>query len=365
MTIEQIEHCAGCFLCAEVCPKKCISISLDKLGHMQPLVDTAMCIDCGVCVKACPEMSAVDKKSPIRVLASWDKDEASREKSSSGGLATVLSRNMIEEGGVVYGCAFVKPFAFEHIRCSTIEDLERLRGSKYVQSDTSKCWDALRKDIKQGRKVLFIGTPCQSAAARKAVKDAVNLFTVDLVCHGVPSVKMLKESLPREFFNMSFDKVEFRASTKFKFSAKSGQTVVYDRKLSEDWFLKGFFTALFYRDSCYSCKYANATRCGDITLGDFWGVNEAMINTNVEKGLSMLMINTDKGEQLVDAIKDCINTIERPLDEAILGNKQLSKPMPRRWGARVFSSLYPYCGFKTSLFASIPIIVIKNILLRK
>ncbi len=365
MTIEKVEHCAGCFLCAEVCPKKCISISYDKLGHTQPRIDTATCVDCEACVKACPEMSVVDKKASTKVLASWDKDDASREKSSSGGLATALSNKVIEEGGVVYGCAFVQPFAFEHIRCSTMDELERLRGSKYVQSDTSKCWATLRKDIKQGRKVLFIGTPCQVAAARRAVRDAENLFTVDLICHGVPSVKILKDSLPADFFTLSFDKVEFRASTKYHFSAKSGISVVYDRKLSEDWFLKGFFTALYYRDSCYACKYANATRCGDITLGDFWGVDEALIDTDVEKGLSLVMVNTDKGGQLVDDIKDRINIVERPVDEAIAGNKQLSKPMPRRWGARVFSTLYPYCGFKPSLFASIPVVVIKNLLLRK
>ena len=365
MTIDKVEHCAGCFLCAEVCPKKCISITYDKLGHSQPHIDVTSCVDCGACVKVCPEMSLVDKCTPLKVLASWEKDELSREKSSSGGLATVLSRKVIEEGGVVYGCAFVQPFSFEHIRCVTIEELERLRGSKYVQSDTSKCWKSLRKDIKEGRKVLFIGTPCQVAAARKATKYAENLLTADLICHGVPSVNMLKDSLPDSIFTLTFDDVSFRSSTDFYFSAKKGNSIVYDRKLSKDWYLKGFFTALFYRDSCYSCKYANSKRCSDITLGDFWGVDESLIDTDKEKGLSLVMINTDKGNQLVDSIKDNVNSVERPLDEAIAGNKQLSKPMTRRWAARVFSVLYPHCGFKFSLFASIPLIVMKNLLLKK
>lgn len=365
MTIDKVEHCAGCFLCTEVCPKKCISISYDKLGHMQPHIDTVKCVDCGACVKVCPELCIVVKKTSIKVLASWDKDNESREKSSSGGLATSLSRKVIEKGGVVYGCAFVQPFSFEHIRCSTIEDVERLRGSKYVQSDTSKCWSALRQDVKQGLRVLFIGTPCQVAAARRAVNDADNFLTIDLICHGVPSLKILKDSLPKKLFVLSFDKVEFRDSTNFHFSAKRGNSVVYDRILSKDWYLKGFFTALYYRDSCYFCKYANEKRCGDITLGDFWGVDKKQIDTDIEKGLSLVMINTNKGELLVDDIKDEIFVVERPVEEAIAGNKQLSKPVLRRWGTRVFSALYPYCGFKLSLFAAIPAVVLKNILLKR
>lgn len=365
MTIDKVEHCAGCFLCAEVCPKKCISITYDKLGHSQPHIDVASCVDCGACVKACPEMSLVDKYTPLKVLASWEKDESSREKSSSGGLATVLSRKVIEEGGVVYGCAFVQPFGFEHIRCNTIEDLERLRGSKYVQSDTSKCWKSLRKDIKEGHKVLFIGTPCQVAAARKATKYAENLLTADLICHGVPSVKILKDSLPKNVLSKTFDNVSFRASTNYHFSMKSDNVVLYDRKLSEDWYLKGFFTALYNRSSCYSCKYASVKRNGDITLGDFWGVDETLIDTDKEKGLSLVMINTKEGNKLIDSVKDKVNSVERPFDEAVAGNKPLSNPIPRKWSARIFSTLYPHCGFKLSLFASMPLIVIKNLLLRK
>lgn len=364
MNISKVENCAGCFLCAELCPKKCISIVHDKLGHTLPSIDENTCIDCGICAKACPEMTLIEKVEPQKVLASWDKDEKSRQKSSSGGLATAFAKRIIEQDGIVYGCAFTQPFNFEHIRCSTLEELEKLRGSKYVQSDTSKCLGSLRSDIKKGLKVLFIGTPCQVAAARRAVKNAENLYTIDLICHGVPSQLMLKDSLPKSVFSLPIDKVDFRENTDFKFSAKKGNQIIYNRELRKDWYLKGFFTAMYYRDSCYSCKYAGKTRCSDITLGDFWGVEEKLIDTNIENGLSLVMINTEKGYLLFDEIKNDVNSLERPLQEAVNGNKQLSKPMPRALRSKIFKFLYPYFGFKFSVFFSIPAIIVKNLLVK-
>ncbi len=360
MNISTVKHCVGCMACVYRCPKSCINIDEDMMGHRYPTVDAVQCIDCGVCLKVCPVEHPSLLFEPQKVIAAWRTDEYLRERSSSGGVASALAEDVVAHGGVVYGCAFVPPFSFRHIRCITKEALNALRGSKYVQSDTSGIYRQIYDDLKAGREVLFIGTPCQAAAVRNCFPKHTRLFIVDLICHGVPSQRLLRESLPGDFMSLQVDQMVFRTGTKYHFSAKNGISTVFSRPLSRDLYMKGFFTALYYRDSCYSCHFARTARAGDLTLGDFWGVNLSEFTTEESKGISLCMVNTEAGEMLLKRISKDIKQFERPLAEAVAGNGQLSHPMPRTLRARLFQWLYPKLGFRWGVVCAIPEIILKN-----
>ena len=360
MNISTVKHCVGCMACADRCPKSCIHFCEDALGHRYPTVNSAQCINCGLCLKVCPAENPPLLHEPLKVVAAWRTDENLRERSSSGGMASVLAEEMIAHGGTVYGCAFIPPFSFRHIRCATKEELYSLRGSKYVQSDTSGIFRQIHDDLKAGREVLFIGTPCQTAAVRNFFSDHTHLFIVDLICHGVPSQRLLRESLPYDFTSLHVDYVEFRTSTKYHFSAKNGISTVYSRPLNKDLYMKGFFTALYYRNSCYSCKFAQTVRVGDLTLGDFWGVSLPKHVDKRSKGVSLCMVNSESGKNLMERISKNIEQIERPIAEAVAGNRQLSHPMPRTFRARLFQWIYPRLGFRWGVICAIPEIILKN-----
>lgn len=234
MNISQVTSCFGCMACQDVCAKHCITLRKDKYGHIQPYFNKEDCVDCGLCLKICPSQNPPLLNTPIKTIASWRINEDLRMESSSGGVASSLAEQFVNKGGIVYGCAFVPPFNFQHIRCTSLEELKKIKGSKYVQSDLSKIYPQVSADLKAGRKVLMIGTPCQIAAVRNRFKYNSLLYTIDLVCHGVPSSHMLYESFPKEFEHYHVDNVVFRACTKYNISAKCGISVVYDRPLEKD-----------------------------------------------------------------------------------------------------------------------------------
>lgn len=361
MNISQVKQCYGCMGCLNKCPKSSIKVIKDSLGYAYPKVDET-CIDCGLCLKVCQAVNNMCMQYPIKVWASWLKDEEMRLKSSSGGIATAISEYIINNNGAVYGCAFEMPFDFKHIRCDTLKDINRLRGSKYVQSEISGTYRNIANDLRSGKKVLFIGTPCQVAAIKYFFGKANNLYTLDLICHGVPSVELLKKSLPFGLLSYGVDNLEFRSNNNFCLCARKEGVKIYSRALRKDLYLKGFFKALFYRNNCYSCQYAKSERIGDITLGDFWGVK--LEDIDISKGISLCLVNSSKGIELFDSISDKVDRIERPYEEAISGNKQLKHAMPKSLRAKIFRTLYPMLGFKWSVICSIPEVIIKNILLK-
>ena len=363
MNISSVRNCYGCMACHDICPRQCIEIKKGKLGHLYPYINEEDCIDCELCIKRCQCESLPKLNAPKRVLASWSKDNQEREQSSSGGLASVIANFFIQQKGVVYGCAFKPPFSFSHIRCTKPEELNALKGSKYVQSNTIDIYKQISCDLKAKRKILLIGTPCQIAAAKNLFNNEDNLYTIDLVCHGVPSEDILKNSLPKGLDLQGVNQVEFRMNTKFQFSIKNDTSTIFSRPLKKDYYLKGFFTGLYYRDSCYACRYAQKSRIGDITLGDFWGVKLDNIEIDLEKGISLCMVNTTAGENMMAQISDRIVLKERLIEEAIVTNKQLSHPTRRTFRAKLFMFLYPKIGFKYSVACSIPEVILKNLIL--
>lgn len=297
----------------------------------------------------------------METYAAWRKDEAARANSSSGGMAAAISEAWIRKGGIVYGAAFVKPFDFLHIRCTTKEELERLRGSKYVQSSIAGIYKQIEADLKNRLEVLFIGTSCQIAAIKNRFKEYdVWLYTIDVICHGTPKVETLKASIPKCVLQMDYDNVEFREKNDFKISFKKEEKTIWSRPLAHDLYMKGFFKALFYRDCCYKCVFAKQERISDMTLGDFWGLDMVSVSTTMDKGISLVLVNSDKGMKLLEMVKDDVEMVQRSLTEAVAGNKQLRHPMPRTWRYHIYKRLYPKVGFRWAAIAAMPDVVLKN-----
>ena len=306
MNIESIgKKCYGCTSCLHSCPVGAISWQENLEGFFYPSVNSA-CIDCGKCVKVCPAI----KDNADHFIKNEDKryfgfrtKEAFAENSASGGFATYLSRKVIEQGGYVCGCALVNNVA-KHIIVSRIEDLNPLQSSKYVQSDLDDCYSQIKNLLSEESLVLFIGTPCQVAGLKLFLgKEYEKLYTIDLICHGVPSPKLFAQYIDY------LKKKEKSEITEYNFRCKKyGWGVYYNsyycpstgkRRINSlicDKYGYDFFKMINFRESCYSCGFADINmRPGDFTVGDFWGVNSSYKNKLNSKGVSSVIANTRKG----------------------------------------------------------------------
>lgn len=349
--------CTGCGLCVTKCPKKCISLKVGFLGHLHPQIDSSVCIDCGLCSKSCPVNNPLPQTYPLKCFAGWDQDDKEYTSSSSGGAASAISRAFIKNGGVVYGCAMLPGIDVKHIRVDNADDLYMLKGSKYVQSSIVDCFALIKKDIDNGTNVLFIGTPCQVASVKNFLKTKDELlYTIDLICHGVPSLSLLKKHVDRVTKGVVPDKVFFRESNAYGFRCELNGKIIYSKNLIrqryEDDYSNTFKDGCTYRDSCYSCKYANPNRVSDITIGDFWGLKGDM-PIKPTNGCSVILPITDKGLNLLETIKDDFYLFDKPVEMAIEGNTQLRHPMPFSNRVRVFRRLYPVLGITLSYRISI------------
>ena len=359
------EDCTGCSLCTIVCPQKCITMKEGKLGHLYPLVDNKKCIQCNLCLKVCPSNNIISLAYPLKAYAAWAKDKEEYISSTSGGAASVLSRDIISRGGVVYGCSISPECDVRHIRIDNEEELYKLKGSKYVQSNIKDILPIVKEDIKHNRLVLFIGTPCQVSAVKslfKVIPD--NLYVVDLICHGVPSLKTLKNYLKTEFGTYKFNSISFRNGTKLSLVLKNKGIKLYEGPSSKDLYYKTFMGGYTYRNSCHHCKYAQPNRVSDVTIGDFWGLGKKG-NCNIpehKEGVSVMLPITEKGMSLIQTIKDNLNLYERPIEEAIQGNSQLRTPSLAGKRIKLFLMLEPLLGLKKAYQLSHIDIKFKNLL---
>lgn len=337
------ETCTGCGLCAARCPKKCISMKEGFLGHLYPVIDSENCIDCGLCQKSCPAINPQSKSKPSIAYAAWAKDEEDYVTSTSGGAASVLSQYAISQGGVVYGCAMMPDIEVKHIRVDNLDDLKKLKGSKYVQSNIIEVIPQIKEDVKSGRFTLFIGTPCQVAAVKGLFKEQPkNLLLVDLICHGVPSVQTLRQHVHRVYPNDHYDNILFRDEAYVVVVVVDGKKV-YNKSLKDyrfrEWYINTFFYGYTYRDSCYQCQYASPERCSDITIGDFWRLGKKTPADYIPEhahGCSVLLPMTDAGKKAIEAISEKMNIYPREASEAIEGNDQLREPFKQDWKIRFY-----------------------------
>lgn len=350
-SISTFQDCTGCGLCTAVCPAHCISMRRGQLGHLYPSIDSAACIDCGACRASCPANASeagLAFSLPDKAYAAWADDSGEYLASASGGAASVLARHWLEAGGIVYGCAVCpgeghRPFDVKHIRVGSADGLSRLKGSKYVQSSILDIFPSLKKDIGSGRHVLFIGTPCQAAAVKRLFrKEPDNLLVTDLVCHGVPSLAMLREHVSNRLHidPATVGNVSFRGSAGFAMaiSGHDGRLLHRGRPLTgqrtEDLYYCMFMDGFSYRESCYRCRYARGNRVSDLTLGDFWGLDKSVRTPG--NGVSLILPVSEKGKAAVEIMRKRMTLVERPVNEAVSGNEQLRHPKHKSIRIRIF-----------------------------
>lgn len=330
--IKEKKNCCGCEACVQRCPKSCITMREDNEGFLYPEVDKNICIDCGLCEKVCPVINQAEERKPLAVYAAKHKDEQIRMASSSGGAFTAIAESVIDEGGVVFGAKFNQDWDVVHSYTETKEGLGAFRGSKYVQSRIGESYKEAEGFMKAGRKVLFSGTPCQIAGLKRFLrKEYDNLLTVDFICHGVPSPGVWREYLKEETARQCGEKnsvlqrpihernaliegISFRDKRlgwkKYSFalalSTTNGSgaknTVLLSEPLNKNIFLRGFLADLYLRPSCHACPSKSFKSRSDITIGDFWGVQNVMPEIDDDKGVSVVMVNSEKAGTLVEKI---------------------------------------------------------------
>ena len=337
----------------------------DALGHLHPSINEDICVDCGLCRKSCPVNVKPQLIYPLKCYAVAISEDEDLFRSASGGAATLLMRSVISSGGVVYGCSGKDIFNVHHIRVDKIQDIEELRGSKYVQSNVNYSYREVWEDLKTGRDVLFIGTPCQVVGLKTFLhRDYPNLVTADLVCHGVPSQKMLTENIgyytneiDGKKINVAFRRKSVRRDARTKLNSCRIEYGWYfqhqpysslARKFYDDSYVFAFLQCLTFRESCYTCRYSTSARCSDVTLADFWGLGN---DTQFEKGkgVSLCLVNSAKGQRIVESLADAAKVVERDVVEAIMGNGQLQCPSMKNKHHEEFRYLYPKVGLKESV----------------
>jgi len=346
--------CCGCNACAEICPKHCIQMVEDAQGFIYPQVDSSVCVECGMCEKVCPlEVANLSLRKPLKAYAAWNKNRQEHLLSSSGGAAYIFSSYIIEKGGVVYGCTS-DGIDVRHIRVENHSELFKLQGSKYVQSDVRGLFKKVKNDLKNGKIVLFIGTPCQVAGLKNYIgHHNEHLYLVDLICHGVPSKKMLHDHIKHVSKGRKIQYISFRDGNNFIFSLKAvdfGYTANVWEEPYKDLYMKGFLGGMIYQSSCYQCPFACSTRVSDITIGDFWGLKHAeCLPEEVKDGVSLLLPMTDKGLNLIQKVENNLYIYERSVEEAVNGNTQLRHPVIQGRRARLFHFLYSLFSFDVAM----------------
>lgn len=368
--------CTGCNLCLNVCKQHAIQINKGKIETTYPTINTNLCINCGLCYKLCPSLNQDSFHYPKEAIACWSKNETDYKTSTSGGAASVISAWALKNNGIVYGCGISKN-KISHIRIDNIKDLWKLKGSKYTQSHIEdNLYKQVKIDLSNNRLVVFIGTPCQIAACKSYnKKNDEKLITIDLICHGVPSQELFIKHVSNKLkINQIHEikKVLFRNSVTSDFLLS---VIIVDDKNKEyyyninpfkplynDKYYSAFWKGWSYRNSCYNCIYAKNERISDITIGDFWGLNTKQIEIQPTSGCSVMLINTDKGYQIKEKIKDELVIYYRPIEEAIKGNSQLKNPTRLTLRGKIFRLIYPWGGLNISFsIAALDKIIISKI----
>lgn len=335
--ITDKKNCCGCSACVQRCPKQCIRLEEDTEGFLYPQVDEETCIKCGLCEKVCPILNQADKLSVLEVLAVKNPNDEERMNSSSGGVFLPLAREVINQGGVVFGAVYDESWEVHHVYAEKIEDVYPMMGSKYLQSKIGNSFKDAERFLKQGREVLFVGSPCQIAGLRTYLlnKQYQNLLAVDFLCHGVPSpgvwrrylaesyggydakeqsrlqatagknsVLLLSLNATSPIVDIKFrDKTEsgwkkFRFVVRQKSASKADQNTVLSSDIHYDNpFMRGFLSDIYLRPSCYECKCKNGVNHSDMTIADFWGINQIAPEFDDDKGVGLVLLNTKKGEE--------------------------------------------------------------------
>lgn len=352
--IDDKSKCSGCAACANICPKKCISIISDEKDFLYPSVKESECIKCGLCDKICPIFNVKALTGEKIAYAAYNKDNETRKVSSSGGIFGCIAKEILDRNGVVFGAAFADDFkSVRHIGIEKKEDLPRLYGSKYLQSDIGGSYKSAEEYLKAGRVVLFVGTACQISGLKAYLrKDYENLLTVDVICHGTPSPRIWKEYATEKEneYQSKIVAADFR-NKRFGWDKSVLLLLFANGKEycalgSKDEYIKGFLANLYLRESCYKCICKGNKVLSDISLGDFWGIESVLPNFSDNKGASAMILNTAKGKGFFDCIKAELITESVTYDDVVKGNPALVAPVTKPRKSNKFWKVFRKCGLK-------------------
>lgn len=317
---SELRNCCGCTACFSICPQKAISMGPDEKGFLYPRIDSKSCNNCGLCLRACPFHKGFHIDNNLGepdVYAVKHRSDNIRMKSSSGGMFSAVTDYILDMGGIIYGAAYNRNFEVLHQRAETYGARDQFCGSKYVQSNLEKVFKQVQADLATNRDILFSGTPCQTAGLYSFLKtrriDMDKLYLCDLVCHGTPSPKIFKDYL------CSLEKKHHSKISSLTFRYKllgwraQAVAVFFENKTQyisiplKDVYYQLFSSDIILRDSCYECPFTNLQRPSDITLADFWGIEKYLPEFEDEKGVSLALVNTEKGRRLYKAVENSLD----------------------------------------------------------
>ena len=328
MDIINKTDCTGCMACMNICPKRAIYIDEDSAGFKYPKINSNLCIKCGLCKKVCPVINkAQDNTYKVKAYACKNKDLDSRLRSSSGGIFILLAKWIIKNNGVVFGARFNNNLEVIHDYAEKEQDINLFMGSKYIQSNINNSYKKVKDFLIDKRMVLFTGTPCQIEGLLQYLgKEYENLYTQDIICHGVPSPKLWNKYLEYKK-NKNGEtpvKVNFRRKDILGWNNYQVQYVYSNKEENihhnDDIYMNIFLENLALRNSCYKCKFKKLKRKSDITIADFWGIDKTNLDINDEKGVSAVLINSKKGEKLFNNVKENIEYYDADINDIIKNN---------------------------------------------
>ncbi len=320
--------CTGCTSCMNICPNSAITMKTSTDGFNYPVINQNKCINCNLCKKVCPVLNFKKNSSINNCFVGYAKDDKVIEKASSGGVFPLIADYVLSNKGIVIGAKLNNKNRLKHIAITNKDELDKLKGSKYLQSDLENIFTFIKEKIKDN-KILFVGTPCQVAGLKSFIKnDFNNLICIDLVCHGVASPKLFDKYI-KELEEQAGDKI-----IDYNFRDKStgwdtySNTAIFKYKKKTELYSKNNYMNLFLsdialRESCYNCNFKLENKYSDITLGDFWGVNKYYPEMYNKKGVSAIIINTDLGKEIFNNIKEHLEYKYCKLEEIVDGNPSL------------------------------------------
>lgn len=364
---EEEKECCGCGACSNICSKNAIAMKENSQGFLFPQVDYSLCIGCGVCKKVCQfsnEERYENKVKSAWVAAAFDKDIV--RNSASGGLFALSAKYILEQGGVVFGCSMeivngnLRPM---HIAIDDEKDLIKLQGSKYVQSFIDDSYSKVKTYLNEGKKVLFSGTPCQVSGLYGFLgKKYDNLFTIDIICHGVPSASFFQGYITELEKKLNGKITDFKFRDKTNGWGLEGKAIYFDMvgnvknmmvQVGLSSYYKLFLDSSVYRESCYNCVYANGERCSDITIGDYWKIGQQHPevltenggNIDEQSGVSCILVNTEDGEAFLKKIAKGLNMHESSFEKVAKINDQLNRPSLKNNQHDEIMNLYETSGY--------------------